>query len=336
MNSLARIYAQRTHFPRLMKIEWEHLPVLSALLNKVERDDPFSRSAAYFAMTGRKGLWIYGDGDTMMLLARHPNKDDILLVFPPVGRDPSALLAKAVNDLLSLPPGKLELARLSTDDRVVLKGLKSMGANTPQRETVLDWAYPVHVVSPNRIIERKGKPFVAFRGHVNRAIKAGYRAEPVKLSRHRNAIQDIIKQWADSRGDAGFNHDDYTGPTRAVLDMMERDDLDIRGTISFDSDDTPIGFWLWERVGSTAMSLVRAYLRKPGNAEFGILSMAEQLKTAGIPEMCLGGSETADLDAFKRKMQPVRSVVLSTVALPDRTPEAAMRRYPVPLFPTRM
>ncbi|MCW2308850.1 DUF2156 domain-containing protein [Rhodobium gokarnense] len=310
--------------------------MLSSILRHVERDDPFGRSAAYFAMTGRKGLWAYGDDETMMLVARHPNRDDILLLFPPIGRDPAGLLARAVDDPLSLPSGRLELARFSTEDQALASRLGTMGVKEPHREKVLDWAYPVHVVSPKRIVEREGKPFVSFRGHINRAIRDGCRAEPIDLARHRDDILRIIDRWADSRSDSDFSHDDLTGPTHSVLGLMDRTDLDIGGTISCDSHGAPIGFWLWEQVGNTAMSLVRAYLRHPGNAEYGILSMAEQLSNANIPEMCLGGSETADLDAFKRKMQPVRSIDLSTVALPDRTLAAGIGRYPVPLFPARV
>ena len=121
-----------------------------------------------------------------------------------------------------------------------------------------------------------------------------------------------------------------------MLDLIDRTDLDISGTVSYGSEGAPLGFWLWEEVGGTAMSLVRAYLRRPGNAEYGILAMAEQLSASNIPEMCLGGSETADLDAFKRKMQPIRSIALSTVALPDHTLSAAVRRYPAPLLPARV
>ena len=335
MTSLAPIYAERTNAPHLTKIGPEHLPVLSSILRNVQRDDPFSRSAAYYAMTGRKGLWAYGDDETMMLVARHPNRDDILLLFPPIGRDSAGLLAKAVDDPLSLPSGRLELARFSAEDQGLVSRLGTMGVKEPHRERVLDWAYPAHVVNPKRIVEREGKPFVSFRGHINRAIRAGYRTEPIDLARHRDNILHIIEQWADSRGDSDFSQDDLTGPTHSVLGLMDRTELDIGGTISYDSHGAPIGFWLWEQVGKTAMSLVRAYLRHPGNAEFGILSMAEQLAASNIPEMCLGGSETADLDAFKRKMQPVRSIALSTVALPDRTRTAAMRRYPVPPFPAR-
>jgi lysylphosphatidylglycerol synthetase-like protein (DUF2156 family) len=325
MTSFIRRFEASVQATALVPIGFDDLWNLSRALQRSPHDDPFSRSAGYFAMTGRKGLWRFGDDSTFMMIARHPNKPRTILLFPPVGQEPSALLGRAMTIADALPPGNRELARLNPTNPRFTR-LLAKHRTVAGREDTLDWAYPVHVVDPPKIVERKGKPFVSFRGHINRALRNGLQSQAINPARHRDDVTSIIDRWADSRRDGRFTRTDLTGPTHAVLDLMDRSGLDIRGTISRDRHGNPIGFWLWEQVGNTAMSLVRAYLKQPGNAEFGILAMAEQLKASGVPEMCLGGSETADLDAFKRKMQPIRSIALGTAMIDVPQPLAVPNR----------
>ncbi|MGJ8531694.1 MAG: phosphatidylglycerol lysyltransferase domain-containing protein [Alphaproteobacteria bacterium] len=331
MNDLSWPYRKAAQAPLLISIENDHLPLLSALLQRSQSDDPFARSAAYFAITGRNGLWLYGDNQTFMLIARHPNNNDKLLFFPPIGRSRADLITTALADAL-LPSGIIEMARVGADDALLAQSLSSRCQNI-RREDTLDWTYPVHVVSANIIIKREGKPFVSFRGHINRAMREGLNTEPVNIWKHEKNLTSIIHAWACNRGDTAFSIEDLTSPTLKAIELMKTTNLDIRGTLSKTADGTPTGFWLWEQNGDMAMSLVRAYLRAPGNAELGILGMAQQLKGAGIPHMCLGGSETADLDSFKRKMQPVRSIALNTIDLPRRV--APDHRLITPKIPDR-
>lgn len=329
MNDLSWLYRKTADAPLFFSIENEHLPLLNGLLERSRSDAPFARSAAYFAMTGRNGLWLYGDTQTFMMIARHPNDSDKLLLFPPFGASPAKLITKALDDP-RLPSGIIELARLSAGDALLTERLSSR-SQTVRREETLDWTYPVHVVSPDIITNREGRPFVSFRGHINRAMRGGLKTEPVDISKHENELKSIIQEWAINRGDTAFSIEDLTSPTLKAIELMKTSNLDIRGTLSKTKDGTPIGFWLWEQNGNTAMSLVRAYLRAPGNAELGILGMAQQLKASGIPHMCLGGSETEDLDRFKRKMQPVRSIELNTVDLQRHdAPESPLVQSVIP------
>lgn len=314
MTSCIRRFETSAQATVLAPIGFDDLPHLSRALQRSTHDDPFSRSAAYFAMTGRNGLWRFGDDETFMMIARHPNKPSTILLFPPIGQKTKALLELAMTIPDVLPPGNREMARLNPTDPRFAR-LLAKHRTVASREDTLDWAYPVYVVDPTKIVERKGKPFVSFRGHINRALRHGLQSQEIDPNRHRDEVIAVIGRWAERRHGGRFTRSDLIGPTHAVLEMMNRSGLDIRGSISHDCDGKPIGFWLWEQVGNTAMSLVRAYLKQPGNAEFGILAMAKQLTATGVPEMCLGGSETADLDAFKRKMQPIRSIALGTAMI---------------------
>lgn len=313
MNSLAHTHARHAaDAPAFILMTAVNREVLTRFVRLSRKADPFSRSAAYYAMTGRRGLWLYGNGDTAMLIARHPNREGRVLLFPPLGRAPTALIENALADP-RLPQGMMELARIGPDDAWLAAGFAGRGA--ARREAVLDWAWPVHIVSPEKVIAREGKPFVSFRGHINRAIRDGLTGEPIELPRDRADIVSTVNAWADEKQNESFTHDDLTSPTLAVLDLMEEGQLDIHGTITRDRNGQPTGFWLWEKVDNIAISLARVALRRPGNAEVGILRTCEQAVAAGIAEVCTGGSESVQLDAFKRKMQPVRSIHLETLTL---------------------
>ena len=256
-----------------------------------------------------------------MIIARHPNRDGITLLFPPIGADSAGLITKAMSDPRT-PAGTLELARLGPDDRQLISRLRQIGASAPHKERVLDWTFPVRIISPAKVVAHTGGEFLSLRGHLSRATRAELTAEPVDVRRHRDDLVKAVNQWADQRQHSGFTHDDMTSPTLAVLDLMEAGELVIKGSLTRDQAGNCIGFWLWEENGAEAYSLARVALRYPGNAELAILHTCEQLAPRGInriPEMCLGGSETEELDRFKQeKMRPVDWVDLQTMTLPRR------------------
>ena len=51
----------------------------------------------------------------------------------------------------------------------------------------------------------------------------------------------------------------------------------------------------------------------PGLSEWANVLMCEILSEKNIQEVNLGGSETRNLDRFKRKFSPVKSIMLSTL-----------------------
>jgi len=105
MNSLSQNFdVCLSRFPVLTPIRWNDLPKLQELIASVNSADPFARSPGYFAMTGRNGLWRYSDKNTSMLIARHPNRADELLFFPPFGENPADLLESALRHPLIPQP----------------------------------------------------------------------------------------------------------------------------------------------------------------------------------------------------------------------------------------
>lgn len=300
--------------PSLMEIGADALPFLQQVLRVADKSDPFARSAGYYAMTGRKGLWLYGDNNTAMMLAIHPNKDNTLLFFPPFGKDPYGLIQKALIDPRR-PRGEVQIARIGHSDMHLAMQLQAAGMEPPHTEDILDWAYPVHVISADRLIAHQGGEFNNFRSHLNKAFRAGYTAQRIHAQAHANAVLNIADRWAKDGKKAGYSYDDLTGPTQHLLSLMQEDALSLSGVIVFDGA-KPVGFWIWDEgdiASKTAMSLARISLGDRGAAEFAGLKMAELLKERGFDTICLGGSETESLDRFKRKMCPVTSIELQTM-----------------------
>lgn len=318
--------------PVLTEIEPAMIPYFRKGLLDIVTTDPFARSAAYYAMTGRHGLWLYADDATGMVIARHPNRPDKLLLFPPFGENPAELLEKAINDP-AMPPGEKQLARLTKEQFYLALRLQAKGYEAPTDEDVLDWTYPVHIVCAKKLLSHEGGEFNNFRSHLNKAMRAGYTAQAIDPHKDANAILETVSFWAKEVSKPGFSFDDLTGPTRAVLELMRGGAENVRGVMVCDQGQ-PLGFWLWDEVDSKdgmAASLVRVSighrLGKKGAAEFAALKMAEMLVENGFDKICLGGSETESLDQFKRKLVPAGSVELQSVNIvKQRTAKQASRK----------
>lgn len=281
------------------------------------RSDSYSQSAAYYAMTGRKGLWCYATRETFMLVARHPNRNTHLLLFPPFGKDPVGLLQTAIDDR-RLGDNKIQLARLTNQDRLLLKWGKASRCLEPEPETLLDWKFPVHTLSTQSVAEHRGKLFRDFRKGVLRSRRNGLTARPIDNPNDHQAIIALSTKWAEFNPQAGYSQSDLTAPTRALVELIEQTALPINGIIA-DKSGEPAGFILWEETdpkNRIANSLGNIAIAGNGTSEFLYLAMCEYLGHRGFERVSIGGSESAGLDRFKRKMNPVASEHLTSAFVP--------------------
>jgi len=299
--------------PRLVEITDEFMPVLLNLLRTVSREDTYLLSPAYFAMTGRKGLWIYGDSETFMMLARHPNNDDSLLLFPPVGKHPKNLIRSILAEP-HRPEGELQMARLGPEDAQLRAELKQWGVSANEKEELLDWTYPVQILDTGAVCSRLGHNFRDFRKNINRAFGRNIWSEIFDVSNpdHAEIVKNVAKQWAVERDDGHFA--DLIEPTNSTLQLMQTGNLPMKGLLTYEGT-LPVGFIIWEETDPArgfANSVAGVSVGGKGVDEFAILKMCEQLNQRGFHQVCIGGSETSGLDAFKRKMNPVKSVQLQS------------------------
>lgn len=299
--------------PDLRPLVNADLPGLHGALSQVKRDDTYSSSAAYYAMTGRNGLWLYSLKDTFMVIAAHPNSVDHLLLFPPMGKEPVRLLNKAITDE-RINAKTTQLARMGNQDKLLLAWAQAAGHFKTGPEELLDWKFPVHTLSTNAIIERHGNRFRNFRKGIIHAQSDGLTARPIDIQNDTGVILNLAIKWANRAGMEVYSKEDLIAPTRKIIDLMQRTKLPIQGLI-VQHYDRPVGFMTWEETdpkAGTANALCGMSLEGRGISEFTYLSMAQALSKRGFQYVCDGGSETAGLDAFKRKMNPVKSVSLQS------------------------
>ena len=314
----------------MQKIENGDLPEMQNRLdNSSQSDDPFMYSAAYFGMTGRYGLWVYDHSDQYIVVARHPNDQDKVIIFLPHEELNTFIINDAINEL-NFPVGEIEIARVRPSKSCRTIELLSTHYEVQiNREKKLDWTYPVHIYSASKVVKRKGQKFRQLRNSYNHATIKGVIAEPVDGYRHRQDIEMVVHQWAQQdrwaqRNESGltYTYDDLTTPTKSLLNLMgDNNPLSIQGIVVYSKKKTPIGFWLWHEMNGVALSLARASIGHleneeiRGAAEFAGVIMAEMLEKKGIDKVCFGGSEASGLDDFKRKFRPTQSIDFRTLTI---------------------
>jgi len=248
-----------------------------------------------------------------MLIAAHPNCENHLLIFPPMGKDPANLLYQVSNDGRILAY-KVQLARMSNQDQLLLVFAESSGHFVKGNEELLDWKYPVYTLSTQKVIEHSGRSFRNFRHSIHLANKNGLSATCFDLQKDKTTLLNLVKTWAENTAQEGYSKEDLTAPTCAIIELMETSDLPLHGLI-VKKEGNPVGFMTWEETNekeSLANSMCGLSIEDKGVAEFIYLSMSKILYERGFEYLCIGGCETKGLDAFKRKMNPISSVPLKS------------------------
>jgi hypothetical protein len=272
------------------------------------RDDCYSNSPAYFALTGRKGLWIAEEGERRIVVCVHPNRPNDLLIFPPFGG-----WSERMVELLEGNPlfeGKsIRLSRVhSAADVPSLQCWRRVAEDT------LDWAYPVHVLDTKMISESRGNAYGDFRNNYNNAAVLERLSvdmlDPVVQSQR---IIEFADEWIAAEGFSPDTAEGYLGPLTLLLHAARA--LRIRGLAATKAGRI-VGISVWEEtdpVAGIANGFVCLGLRGVrGCTEFLQRRTCEFLAQNGFRFYCIGGSETASLDNFKKKMRPAWSLELST------------------------
>lgn len=254
------------------KVTKSSVSPLFDLASKNTTNDGYVSSPSYFLMTGRKGMWVYQKGESMVAFCWHPNVDGQILLFPPVGPRGVDMLADIINMDVQ-PTNGFRIARVPQENAEILsQGLQERCPGLtfmPKVEDMLDWIYPVHTFSTEKL------------------------------------------------SNPGSDMSDY------------RKNLKVDGFMVFTQEGEPIGFNVWEapvkgqKVANGITNISNTNFKKNPNdpderpwkgiAELMFNKQAEMLRAAGVEELCLGGSETASLDAFKRKMAPIKTAALCTI-----------------------
>lgn len=273
--------------------------MLQALMKQNISSDYYQCSMAYFAITGRNGLWKAQRDNSFVLFCRHPNVQNCILVFPPVGLHGQNLLHVTVQTLMKMGD-EIRFARFEND--VMLRPFESHFIET--EEEVLDWAYPVRTINTERVSNLHGKDFQHVRQKINHLDKNLITAEDLDPAKHYHIIQDILENWASA---------DKHGIYFSLLKLFK--DLPFCGRVIF-YDGMPQAFTIWEEV-DLQQKVANAYANislydHTGLSHYMIYDMCNVLYKKGVEKLCLGGSETEGLDRFKRKFCPEENAYLKS------------------------
>lgn len=280
-----------------VRIDGSNLAKLAAFLARFDSIDPYALSPAYFAVTGRRGLWLYEIPGGGVIIAVHPNLVRTAIVFAPYGSAGTATAYAA-----------LDAAGLA-GDWVVTWG-RILGGSSGS-EKVLDWRYPVHVLGTDALCCPSGERFRDYRNNRNRAAREGLSYRQLDLARDTDRVIKTASLWAWSHQSSAFSFGDLISPTMRALFVARV--LPIAGVV-VERAGVAVGFALWEETRPGLANGIIGLLAPPvrGGSEFLVHAQAEVLADRGFTELCIGGSETETLDAFKRKLCPVRSVILGS------------------------
>lgn len=315
--------AQVEALPGVLRFKDDTLSYLATLLARFKSDDHYMVCAAYHAFTGRNGLWAYARGKAMVLFARNPDNPAQIMFFPQLG-EPFPLLALELMHRMPQPAGGYMFARYPAEQAEFIAAVMNRKSDhfsfEAVTETVLDWTYPVHTIATGDVVEAAGRRFKSFRQHLNTIDHATIEIKPLDPHRDIPELMGVIAPWAEAKADIcppEIMIDVYV----SFLRVMQRSALNLQG-VKFYMNGEPVAFEAWALpvAGSDTANSFAGFSKTKirGFSEFQHYTICRILKARGVARICLGGSECEGLDSFKRKMNPVESIALKSIAVRSR------------------
>lgn len=287
----------------------------------VNEGDPYNSSLSYHMLTGRRGVEIISSNRAVGIIARHPNASDSDILFFPDNKV-SIDIVSAFLDATRCD-GALTIGRVPADISDVTAALLSQKFGNKYTfsavdEEILDWKYPVHTLSTEAVYRHTGHQFKDFRKNIARARSSSITHRSIVDKNDALILRAIAQKWAKSRNhNLGEEYvrdlEPYTWLATSIVSGI----LALDGRIVFESGQ-PVAFILWEKDSKQGVSCSIASLSATshkGYNEYLYFLMCQDLFEKGIIKVCIGGSETDGLDRFKRKMNPVISTQLKTIAI---------------------
>lgn len=330
------------------KIELSAVNRLGDTFNHVASQDPYYISPAYYALTGRRGLWSWTpDDNTTLLLCLHPNLKNTVMIFPPFMQgtaNAQQTMQKFLEIMQKTESGlQFQIGRVPANEPVkeALLGVQGFNARVVD-ENVLDWAYPVPTYDLTQMRQRVGGKYAALRQALNsidrkfQVNKPGSRLnlKEIDFNSKQNIfdLNTLVGAWENNAKAKGTHPhvDRYTIEDDTYFDQLFRmakvPELNLRG-IFLMLDGKPQGFAIWEApVGNTETANVFASQVAIFNAANDttttphwstglIYKMGREIQNTGGQKICLGGSETEAQFNFKKKFVPETEFPLVTIAL---------------------
>jgi Phosphatidylglycerol lysyltransferase, C-terminal len=306
------------------QITRENFASFSAQLAIKNDPDSYLTSPTYYAFTGRNGLWLYHKHEAFIPVCWHPNVPGQLLVFLLDIDLRQEILSEFLNDLTS-PPKGTKLARIKSHRTEMLEQINTCSLSrsyicVPVTENVLDWKYPVRILSAEKVAAMQGADFRKIRNHVKKTRSRNVRVEPFSFN-HYDGLRRFVVAWAQHMTVQEDKIASYQGPYEKMLHLLEAGILKADGFIVLINDEIQ-SFTLWDISNTGANQTANQFVnitnvKYRGLAEFNTVHMAEMLFDKGIQYLNIGGAESVGLDSFKKKFMPVESIELRSIVVAE-------------------
>ena len=325
-----RLVKRLSTLENVADVKVSDLNTLQSAFSMAASDDPYYISPTYYALTGRRGLYLYKSEDengkpTTFLFCLHPNIQNTILAFPPFGHDPAKAIRSFINELKGIDIG-FQLGRVPANsglcNTLIDDGDISFSRKT---EDILDWAYPLHTINCDDLIEHKGKDYSRIRQVMNKFKRSSALTRDIDFKKDHPLIDRLSKHWENNTTHYEDYDIKYTEYFQQLVNIANTESsLNLKGLIvSIDGVDK--GFSIWEpplQMGGTAnlfasqitdfeISNLTTYLT---------VKSAERIQREGTGHMCLGGSEKKGMDIYKKGFIPEKSLEMQTLEL--NTPES--------------
>ena len=306
---------------RFVRVTEENRGLFFAFLSHESDMDSYLTSPVYYAMTGRKGLWLYQDGNSYVPLCWHPNIDGQILVFPPRGQRNPTILKKVLTEM-PIPPAGVSLARIKNEEisletfRNISSSVgRSISTSLIDEEPVLDWRFPVRILSTETVSKTEGRPFVKIRNCIKQMERHDISILPLSVART-SLVVEFANRWAKRRSQNSIEIKELVAPYLEIMQLLHDDIFNVEGQM-FLVDGVLQAVTMWEmpntsmKVANVWMNLCNTEIR--GLSEFVVKATSEELLARGVPYANYGGSETKGLDDYKKKFVPVFSPELKSI-----------------------
>jgi hypothetical protein len=322
--------------------EIEPFPILSPtslrhLLKESKIPDAYCNSALYYMFTGRGHGWRLSYGKNSIVLLLHPNISDSILAFFPFAHNHAdflyqvgvlanyrSFITKFKNVFLARIPQPINDFTFGEHLNI------DFGLCHLQRvvEEKLDWAYPSYDVSLERLADPTGGDLALYRKKIRK-----FRAKEIEIINIKDLarkeiekiVMEVAQRWVLTKykqlqwpkDERNRHFDELLEPYISLTQFKDLDALNIDG-LAIRRSDGYIAFSFWETppVGEIVTCMAALpYSHEKGLSEYLYHCIAKRLVAEGHKTMCIGGSETASLDRFKRKLAPIAEHHLSTLKL---------------------
>ena len=293
----------------------DDLARLQKLLSDCDDEDSYLTSPIYYTFTGRKGLWVYEKDGGFLFVCWHPNVPNQILIFPQIIKHDTDLITDILLKIPE-PAGGVRIVRVKKNAQIRRGTLSHYSPSFTLRtceEDVLDWKYPVHLLSTEAVTVLVGHQFMYIRNRLRQLKIHSVNIVPYDAILYSRALENLLHRWATHNATNQEEYDNLYAPYENLFSLSMEKISGLSGLMFF-VDDTLQAVSLWDvsnasrKTANLFVNICNTEIR--GLSELLTVKSCETLQQQGVARLNLGGSEWAGLDTYKRKFCPVTSVEL--------------------------